>query len=158
MNTLLIIALVVFVICFVFLLGYALMGRKKLGRITGEVTYSDHGDIPGDVLYAKKYHLMGKPDFILRDGNSLIPIEVKTGKTPNEPYQNHEMQLMAYCVLIEEHFGVTPKGGYIRYPEKEFHVLYTPDAKKSVLLTINKIIAARSSSEEPQCKHSYHYF
>jgi CRISPR-associated exonuclease Cas4 len=140
----------------VLLLFVVARGKQQMGSLSGTVLYMDHGETRGDILYAKQYHLMGRPDFLIRKGNDIMPVEVKTGKTPARPHDNHIMQLMAYCLLVEENFGVVPPGGYIRYPDREFGVKYTAERREAVLSSLREIIALRKGGAEPQCDHPYH--
>jgi hypothetical protein len=65
----------------VLVLAFAL--RRRAGKhlaalgLAGEVIYSDN-DAVDDVLVSHRYGLTGKPDFISRDGDELIPVERKS--------------------------------------------------------------------------------
>src|SRR6266702_4123545 len=87
--------------------------RKELGILVGERIYVDTEENPGKLLYAKTIPLIGKPDFLRREKEIIFPIEHKSGRAPRTPYLNHVMQLMAYCYLVEEYYGMRPPGGYI---------------------------------------------
>ncbi len=146
---------------FIFLLGLIFLWfinrkEKSFGSPMGERVYSDSDYSPGEVLYSQSLPLVGKPDYIIREGNKYIPIEVKTGKTPSEPYTSHTMQLMAYCFLIEEKYAVTPPGGYIKYPDKEFKIAYTKEAKQSLKELVEEVLKAKLSGEELNCNHEAH--
>lgn len=129
-----------------------------LGSLAGDQIYQDTPSSPGDILYATSVPLSGKPDYIIHDKNGIIPIEVKTGKTPDYPYESHIMQLMAYCLLIEEHYKSRPPGGIIRYQQtgKEFKIAYTKEAEDAVRKLVTEILHKRASGEEPQCTHPEH--
>lgn len=99
--------------------------RKTLGVPAGSVTYRDTQERPGKLLTSERHGLRGRPDFLIEQGNTLIPIEVKMGKTPERPYRGHVMQLIAYCVLVEETYGLRPPHGIIRYPAKQFEIAFT---------------------------------
>jgi len=99
--------------------------RIKLSLPDGEVVYEDTSEKPGQLLYSQRLKVMGKPDLLLQHGNLIIPVEVKTGKTPRQPYQTHIMQLITYCHLVEENYHVRPTYGIIRYPQQEFTIQYT---------------------------------
>lgn len=102
----------------------------------GEAIYQDTQEEPGETLYSHELELKGRPDFLLRLDAMIIPIEVKTGKTPpTSPYYNHIMQLIVYCVLVEAHYGVRPSHGIIRYPEQSYEVEFTAQ-RESELKTI----------------------
>src|SRR5262245_8429330 len=71
-------------------------------NITGEIAYWD-GGINETVFSSGEYALTGKPDYILKDGTHLIPVERKSRSLGlNTPYSGEILQLAAYCLLVEE--------------------------------------------------------
>lgn len=130
--------------------------RKSLGVLTQDVTYQDTEHSPGETMYAKTLSLVGKPDYLIRENGMIIPVEVKTGKTPADPYLNHIMQLMAYCLLVEENLGIRPPGGYLKYPDKEFKIRYTPEAEQSIRDLVQEIARAKENGTEFHCSHPEH--
>ncbi len=131
--------------------------KQSFGILNEKRLYVDAKEQPGKVIYSKSIPLCGKPDYILQTKEGIIPVEVKTGKTPTRPYDNHIMQLMAYCYLVEGLYGQRPPGGYIRYPEKEFSIAYTDEAKESVMMLVEEIEKYKKSGEEFHCNHPFHY-
>ena len=87
------------------------------------------------VLKSAKFNLAGRPDYLIKDKEQRIPVEVKTGRRPKAPFFSHVLQIGAYCLLSEETFGVKPSHGQIRYGfENEPHeVKWDSDLK--VLVT-----------------------
>ncbi|MBP9719630.1 MAG: Dna2/Cas4 domain-containing protein [Candidatus Levybacteria bacterium] len=140
-------------IIFVF---YLLRKKKSFGVLLGKRIYQDTEENPGKLLFAKTIPLCGKPDYLLQQNQMIFPVEVKTGRTPTSPYLNHEMQLMAYCLLVEENYHTRPMGGYIRYPDKEFKILYTKEAEDSLRNIIAEMIEKKQNGEELFCKHPEH--
>ena len=67
------------------------------------------------VLKSAKFNLAGLPDYLIKDKEQRIPVEVKTGRRPKAPFFSHVLQIGAYCLLSEETFGVKPSHGQIRY-------------------------------------------
>ena len=67
------------------------------------------------VLRSKNYNLAGRPDYLIKEGNMRIPVEVKTGRRPKAPFFSHVLQIGAYCLLSEETFAGKPSCGQIRY-------------------------------------------
>ncbi len=67
------------------------------------------------VLKSSKFNLAGRPDYLIKDKEQRIPVEVKTGRRPKAPFFSHVLQIGAYCLLSEETFGVKPSHGQIRY-------------------------------------------
>jgi CRISPR/Cas system-associated exonuclease Cas4 (RecB family) len=98
--------------------------RGELGLPPGEVLLADTGEERGSPLVARSIALRGRPDLLLRDGNMVVPVEVKTGRTPDEPHRGRVMQLMAYCLLVAETEGVRPEYGILRHPDREFRIAY----------------------------------
>ncbi|HEX2022738.1 MAG TPA: CRISPR-associated protein Cas4 [Candidatus Thermoplasmatota archaeon] len=106
----------------------------KTGLVEGELAYSDL-DKPGETLRSAKYELAGKPDYIVRRRGSYIPVELKTGRTPDAPHDSHLMQLGVYCLLVEETYGARPTHGVLQYPERAFEVPFTQEFRDKVLET-----------------------
>jgi len=64
-----------------------------------------------------------------------IPIELKTGKMPNEGvWPGHRIQLGAYALLMEEKFGQEIKEGFVVYLDKQErrHIVVNPFLKQEV--------------------------
>jgi CRISPR-associated exonuclease Cas4 len=87
----------------------------------------------------------------------VYPVEVKTSKTPQNPYLSHTTQLMAYCLLVEENYGVRPTGGILKYPEREFKIAYTDEAKQSLIDLVGEMILLKHSGKELHFNHPQHY-
>lgn len=128
--------------------------EKKIGSLKGKILYEDKDGSP--TLYAKTFPLCGRPDYIVKTKDSIIPVEFKSGKTPDYPYLNHSMQLMAYCYIAADKYGIRPKGGILKYPEKEFKLEYTEDAEESIKTTVREIMKAKEEGIEFTCSHSGH--
>ncbi len=128
--------------------------QEKTGLPGGKVVYSDTNmwqkvEIP---LYHKDLKLAGKPDYLVQVENELIPIEVKTGRTPKAPYDSHIFQLAAYCLLVENEYGLRPSHGLIHYPDKDFKIDYTNELEASTLMLIREIQSAQTK-KEIHCSH-----
>lgn len=106
----------------------------RAGLVEGELAYSDL-DKPGETLRSAKYELSGKPDYIVRRKGHYIPVEVKTGRTPEAPHDSHMMQLGVYCLLVEEVYGQRPSHGYLQYPDKTFEIAFDEGFRDKVLET-----------------------
>ena len=155
MNSLLIFA-VLALIGGVVLLTYWFWLNRRLGVLAKKNIYQDTENNPGEVLFAKSLALCGKPDSIIDAGGMLIPVEIKSSRTPLEPYQNHTMQLMAYCLLVEENYGIRPVGGYLKYPHKEFKIAYTDEARDSIKELVGEMLLLKHSRRELKCNHPEH--
>ena len=103
------------------------------------------------VLKSRKYNLAGRPDYMIKEKDQRIPVEVKTGRRPKAPFFSHVLQIGAYCLLSEETFRTSPSHGQIRYGfENEPHnVEWEPKLKTLVLEKIeemNDILEGRTKA------------
>lgn len=125
----------------ILLLWVAERQRRGLGLPGGRVLYRDMG--AGDTLrrplYAADLDLVGKPDYLLRTMDGLVPVEVKSGRTPSKPYESHVYQLVAYCALVERSYGQRPPAGIIRYPERSFEIEYTDALERQLLNLLDEM-------------------
>lgn len=122
--------------------------RRVLGLPTGELVYED-ADGLGETLSSSQYPLMGKPDYVVQlpDGRP-VPIELKLNVLDaTAPYSNHEVQLAAYCLILEDYFEQAPTHGILRYADCEFTIEYTPALRKKVIRLLGDM--ARCSEREP---------
>ncbi len=87
------------------LVVFAVRGRWKRGLGSGETVALD--DV---TLYSARLKLIGRPDRIVRKGETLIPEEWKSSKRVN---RGHRLQLGTYFILIEEEYGVRPPFGVV---------------------------------------------
>ena len=115
-GTALLLGFILFGIWFYQMKGFGILSKKKI--------YTDTENNPGEILYSKTLSLSGKPDYLIKESGMVFPVEVKTGHTPNSPYVNHTMQLMAYCLLVEENYGIRPTGGFLKYPGYELSLIH----------------------------------
>ncbi|MDY6873627.1 MAG: CRISPR-associated protein Cas4 [Chloroflexota bacterium] len=120
--------------------------KRATGLPEGRVVSSDMGRWQPEsrVLYDHRLDLAGKPDYIVEHDGVPVPIEVKSGRTPNQPYQSHILQLAAYCYLVEATSGKRPPYGILRYPQNTFKVPYTLDLREELLATLAEIRQAES--------------
>ena len=109
--------------------------RRSAGLPGGRVVYSDTrawGPVEKP-LYDRGLGLTGKPDYLIEQNGQLIPVEVKSGRAPEAPYDSHIYQLAAYCLLVERTMGSRPPYGIIHYRERDFAVDYTHDLENALL-------------------------
>jgi CRISPR-associated exonuclease Cas4 len=125
----------------------AKLAREKYGATRGSVTYVDHPEAKPDLLVSEAYGLRGRPDFVIAEGDHLIPVEVKTGRTPRGPLFSHILQLAAYCLLIEETSGKAPPHGVIRYESASHEIEYNADLKKLVIGKLEEMRKALAKGE-----------
>jgi len=110
------------------LLWLAHRQQAALGLPSGQVVAIDDWPLRRleQALYDPAANLAGRPDFLVQQGRSLIPVEAKSTPAPRQPYPSHVLQLAAYCLLIEAVYGERPQWGVIRYADRALRVEYTP--------------------------------
>jgi len=130
-------------------------GRKRLGLPRGRVVSTDMGkwQANNQVLYDPQYKLAGRPDYLVQHRNILIPVEVKTGHTPTQPYDSHILQLAAYCHLVGVSTGKTPPYGFLHYPEKTFKIDFSPKLHQSLLSTLDSMRDNRQRNQSMPRSH-----
>ena len=109
--------------------------RREAGLPGGRVIYTDTGGW-GAVerpLYYPPLKLTGKPDYLVHQNGILIPVEVKSGRAPEAPYDSHIFQLASYCLLVEKTYGKRPPYGIIHYNDRNFAVDYTPELEFALM-------------------------
>jgi CRISPR-associated exonuclease Cas4 len=132
--TLLYIAFIIFIVAILFF-WQSSRQRREAGLPGGRVIYSDTrawGEVEKP-LYDNDLGLTGKPDYLVEQSGKLIPVEVKTGRAPEAPYDSHIFQLAAYCLLVEKTYGKRPPYGIIHYPNRDFAVDYTHQLESALL-------------------------
>jgi CRISPR-associated exonuclease Cas4 len=105
------------------------------------VIFADHdqwGRIE-ESLYDPTFNLTGKPDFLIEQGDGIIPVEVKSGRGKSAPYDSHIYQLAAYCLLVNQTFGIKPPYGILHYNNKDISVDYTPQLEQETIDLLREI-------------------
>jgi CRISPR-associated exonuclease Cas4 len=135
--------------------------RKSAGLPGGRVIYTDTrawGPLEKP-LFDAALGLTGKPDYLVEQNGRLIPVEVKTGRTPQAPYDAHIFQVAAYCLLVEKAYGKRPPHGILHYPQRDFAVDYTPGLESALLDLLaemrrdeRRASVDRSHEDEQRCR------
>ncbi len=145
-------ALALLLLAFLFSMG-ALRLRRRTGLPWAPVRYSDtRRQVVEKPLFARRFGLTGKPDYIIERRGCLIPVEVKPGRMASRPYESDLMQLAAYCLLIEETSGTAPPYGLLRYAEHTFRLDYTSSVRDELLLTLDEM---RATLDDEDCDRSH---
>ncbi len=135
--------------------------QRATGLPIQRVVYSDTGKTRriDDTLVSRRYGLVGKPDYVVEEKDGLVPVEVKPTRRAETPYLSDVLQLVAYCLLIEDVWGQRPKRGLLRYAEHTFAVDYTPELRDVLLETLDEMRAqtkapdvARDHDEPGRCR------
>ena len=98
-------------------------------------------------LVSQRFGLMGRPDRIVRDADSLIVEEWKSSRVVR---WSHIAQLGVYFLLAAERFGEEPSHGIIVCGDRSRHrVENTAELRERVLAIAGQIRAARQRLAEP---------
>ena len=134
--------------------------RREAGLPGGRVIYSDTGNW-GEIerpLYYQPLKLTGKPDYLVRQNGIIIPVEVKSGRAPDTPYDSHIFQLASYCLLVEKTYNKRPPYGIIHYNDRDFAVDYTPELEFALMELLadmrrdeRKMEVERSHEQSARC-------
>ncbi len=118
-----------------FLLRWARRLHEQTGLPQGQVIYADTGawNRCEKPLFSRRYLLTGRPDYLVDDRSTRIPVEVKSTVCPPSPYRSHVLQLAAYCLLVEEEYGQPPPYGIIKYHDQAYAVEYTEQLRAQLL-------------------------
>jgi CRISPR-associated exonuclease Cas4 len=130
--------------------------RKSAGLPPGRVTYADPS-LWGKVekpLYDPATGLVGKPDYLVETKEGIIPVEVKSGAAPSNPYEGHVLQLAAYCLLVSRTTGKRPPYGLLNYRNRTFSIDFTPALEQKLLEQIAAIQAAGREKDVPRSHES----
>ena len=100
----------------------------------GDIQYSDGGD--AILLEDEITGLRGRPDQITKIGDDLIPVELKTGRVPNNPHKSHRFQILAYLHLLESLTGSPPPFGFLRYGSETVYAIEWNQQERENLLSV----------------------
>jgi CRISPR-associated exonuclease Cas4 len=149
------------VIAFIFFV-LASRQRRRVGIPAGRVIYSDASQWgkAEKPLYDPTLRLTGKPDYLIKQGNQVIPVEIKSRRAPQAPYESHIYQLGAYCLLVEHEYKSHPAYGILHYNDKTFAIDFTAELKSSTQAVIRAMQARsdysqvdRSHEDGHRCQH-----
>ncbi len=135
-------------IVLLFLIGLLLLWqsnrqRKAAGLPGGEVIYSDTSrwGAVEEPLYDPHLELTGRPDYLIRQGEMVIPVEVKSTRVGEAPYDSHIYQLAAYCYLVQRAYGIRPSHGVLHYPNRTYRIEYTSRLENELITLIKEMRA-----------------
>jgi CRISPR-associated exonuclease Cas4 len=117
---------------------------------------AEHGIVPGDLVETgltgsgqpmvdKEWDVSGRPDYVVQGSRGIIPVEVKTGRTPKEPFPSHRLQLGCYLRLVEVTTGKAPEYGLLTYPEGNFRVDWNDALRAELKGTLDRMAQAKAS-------------
>ncbi len=103
----------------------------------------------GIYLASEELHLHALCDAVDFDGKNAVPIELKTGKTPNSPPINHVIQIATQQMLIKHALHFNVPYGILQYEKKQFIVKYSERLEALIKQLIKKIIKLIETEEIP---------
>jgi CRISPR-associated exonuclease Cas4 len=109
--------------------------RRATGLPGGRVIYTDTRGWSKleKPLFYQALGLTGKPDYLVQQNGIIIPVDVKSVRAPESPYDSHIYQLASYCLLVEKTYGNRPPYGIIHYQNRDFAIDYTQELESSLL-------------------------
>jgi len=130
--------------------------QKSLGIPSGRIVYADTGRWTRleEPLYDRETGLTGRPDYLVEDGEVIVPVEVKSSRAADGPYDGHIFQLAAYCLLVERAYGKRPPHGILHYSNRTFEIDYTPELETSLLEVLEAMRAQDRRKEVPRSHES----
>lgn len=123
---------------------------REKRAIQGEIKYVDNGE--PRMLRSERLGLQGRPDYILEIEGEMVPVELKSGRTPKGPLFSHILQVAAYCVLLEEE-GQKVTHGILRYEEAEHEIEYNQDLRIMVLSKLDDMRALMKNGDVHRNHH-----
>ncbi len=128
------------------------------GRRDGTLVSVDRAG-EGTSLTSAGLRLVGRPDALRRlpDGR-YIPVELKRRPAPRSgPLPSHQVQVAAYCLLVEETTGVPPPYGVLRYGDGVEFRLPWDAARRHDLLELRARLRrpydGRATPSPAKCRH-----
>ena len=132
--------------------------KKSYGVPEGLILYSDL-NVPATALFSKRYRLTGKPDYIVRNENQYIPVEVKTGKG-SHPHQSQVLQLAVYCQILEDTFGEFVPEGILVYNNVPYTIRFDPKLRfelenvmRTMRISLRNGLVKRNHDDPARCRH-----
>ncbi|MDE3088452.1 MAG: Dna2/Cas4 domain-containing protein [Chloroflexota bacterium] len=139
--------------------------REQTGLpANARIVYADTGAWKKveQALFSRRYALTGKPDYIVENGDAIIPVEVKPNRVAPAPRESDVMQLAAYGLLIEETWGqgrAAPPYGLLKYRDTVFQIDFTGDLRAELIDLMDAMRrdlaaddVARSHTEPRRCR------
>ncbi len=109
-------------------------------------------------IISERCGLTGKPDYMVRVLEGVVPVEIKSGNCPRSgrPHDSHRCQVAAYCLLAEEALEANVPYGLVRYDDRLVRVEYTPTLRAELLNIMEEIRLSRKSNREQHISHNHY--
>tara|TARA_Y100000310_G_scaffold284448_1_gene307223 strand:+ start:693 stop:1478 length:786 start_codon:yes stop_codon:yes gene_type:complete len=104
-------------------------------------------------VQSQTLQIRGIIDRVEKYNNEFIPIEVKTGRAPDEGiWKNHKIQLAAYILLLSEHYGTKITEGFVDYSGSKRKLTLNPFLENQVTEIRDKVLDILNKKTIPECK------
>lgn len=122
----------------------------QTGLVALKIRHADAGAIYQQLpLISARHALSGRPDYLVRVDGGVVPVELKSGRSPRSgrPYEGHMLQLAAYCLLVEDVCRVFVPYGLLQYEDRCIRVEYTSSVRRDLLVLLEEIRTAKRGGE-----------
>jgi len=135
-------AAVYFIFAVIGVLSKPVKRKKRLWLPGYEIIYADSntrkklpkgGGLSGKLLVSEAHGLRGKPDYIYKKGNKIVPVELKSATLEKRGAREGDiMQLAAYFLIIGDVYKLKPRYGYLVYGDAVFKIKNTRGLNKNL--------------------------
>jgi CRISPR-associated protein Cas4 len=125
-----------------FMLSSRLEGRELWDKLIPKVK-------PEFYIESEALNLKGRIDRIEDYGQSVVPVEIKTGKAPEGVWPGDRIQVAAYIMLLEDK-GMNVQKGSIIYKDGTREIIMNPFLRKDVIDIRDKVAALLASKNIPE--------
>ena len=122
----------------------------QTGLLALKIRYANVGTIyQQPSLISARYGLSGRPDDLVRVDDGIVPVELKSGRSPRSgrPYGGHKLQLAAYCLLVEDVCQAFVPHGVLQYEDRCIRVEYTSSLRRDLLGILKELRADKRGGE-----------
>ncbi len=126
-------------------LGVFLYARSTGLPISARIVAVDQRgwSAPARPYTSMRYHLVGRPDYVVSVRGREIPVEAKpTRRGPVRPWD--VVQLGAYLLLTEEATHQQPRYGLLVYRDRTYRIRNSRRLQRTVLQALAQVQAARA--------------
>ncbi|OPY31427.1 MAG: PD-(D/E)XK nuclease superfamily protein [Methanomassiliicoccales archaeon PtaU1.Bin124] len=125
--------------------------RRKEIHLTAKIAYI--GNDTSRLLRSERYGITGRPDYILEEGDELVPVELKSGRQPRGPLFSHIVQLAAYCLIMSDS-GEKVTRGILKYGDTEFDIDFDEGLRQIVTDKAGEMRSALKGDIEVHRNHN----